>query len=182
MRSKLSIAGHPIHPILVDFPIVLFVFTLAADIVYRIRHTIGWYDLSQWTGLAAVVTALAAALFGFADYVALPLSKRTRRVGAAHMGLNLIIVTLYAIAFYLMTGRAAVDGGRLGIVIALHALGVGLLLISGWLGGSLVYHHGVGIDHESVDAAVARAEDERTRGARGEGPAPRREPGSERPR
>ncbi len=140
MRSKFSIGGHPLHPTLVSLPIGLFIWALVADIVFAARdHEHYWYAISMWSGIAAIVTALLAALPGLGDY--LTMARHTRQAGmaTAHMTLNLTVVVLYFVAMLLMLNDNATSGGALGAVIALHAVGTGLLALSGYLGGEMVY-------------------------------------------
>lgn len=154
MRSKFSIAGHPLHPMLVALPIGLFAWALAADIVYLARdHEHYWYSISMWSGIAAIITALLAALFGFGDYFTMARKTQDAAVATAHMVLNLIVVVLYFVAMLLMLGDNATGGGQLGAVVVLHAVGLGLLALSGWLGGEMVYkgHLAVVPDTEALE-------------------------------
>lgn len=140
MRSKFAIAGHPIHAMLVALPIGLFCWTLFADVVYLVNdRNDTWYDIAFWTGVGAIVTALIAALPGFGDYFTMARHSEARDIAAAHMVLNLTIVTLFIVAWALMLDGNAKDGGLLGAMVVLHAVGVGLLGLSGWLGGEMVY-------------------------------------------
>jgi uncharacterized membrane protein len=143
MRSKFAIAGHPLHPLLVALPIGLIVWTLVADIVYATDRLARpeWYDIAFWSGIAAIVTALLAALPGFGDYFTMASKSDARGIATAHMGLNLSVVALYIAAMVLMLDNGAIEGGRLTAVIVLHAVGVGLLTLSGWLGGEMVFRH-----------------------------------------
>ena len=76
MRSKFAIAGHPIHPMLVAIPIGLFAWTLVSDIVYLgSDHDHMWYNIAFWSGIAAIVSALVAALPGFGDYFTMALKS-----------------------------------------------------------------------------------------------------------
>jgi uncharacterized membrane protein len=135
MRSRFSIAGHPLHPVLVALPIGLFAWTLVSDIVYLAQDKDKfWYDMAFWTGIAAIVTALLAALPGFGDYLTIAARSDARVMATAHMLLNLCVVGLYVVAMVLMRDAGALDGGRLTAVVALHAAGIGILLLSGWLG------------------------------------------------
>lgn len=159
MRSKFSIYGHPFHPLLVALPIGLFVWTFASDIIYVASDKEpDWYDISLWTGAAAVATALLAALPGFGDYFTIGIKSEARIIGAAHMLLNLTTVALFAAALLLMIDNNAVDGTNLAIVVALHAVGVGLLSISGVLGGEMTFrHHLAVIPHaDEVEREEAR--------------------------
>jgi uncharacterized membrane protein len=165
MRSNMSIAGHPIHPMLVAFPIGLFVWTLVADIVYLITDDITWFSIARWSGIGAIISALAAALFGFGDYFTLPMRGKARSTATAHMLLNLIITVAYIISAILMFGDdAEARGASLWVAVALHAFGTALLLVSGWLGGDLVYRYHIGmIPGVREDVRVGERVDEQER-------------------
>lgn len=157
MRSKFSIGGHPLHPMLVALPIGLFVWALVADIIYVARDNDPvWYDLAFWTGIAAIVTALVAALPGFGDYFTMASKSDARGIATAHMILGLTTTSLFIIAAALMWDDGAVDGSRLTAVVALHAVGVGLLALSGWLGGEMVFKHHLAVVPD--DAELEREE------------------------
>jgi uncharacterized membrane protein len=142
MRSRFSIMGHPLHPLLIALPIGLFVWTFASDIIYlATNHDHMWYSIAFWTGIAAIVTALLAALPGFGDYFTMAIHTDARSTATAHMLLNLGIVVLFIIGAILMYDDRAVAGGALTGVFIIHLVGVGLLLLSGWLGGEMVFRH-----------------------------------------
>ena len=152
MRSKFAIAGHPIHPALIALPIGLFIWSLASDIIYLATdRDLMWYDIAFWTGIAAIVTALVAALPGFGDYITLASKTEAREMATAHMVLNLIVVGLFVVAMLLMLDEGATDGTRLGLVVAFHAVGVMLLAVSGWLGGHMVYRYHLAVDPDDAD-------------------------------
>ena len=159
MRSKMSIMGHPFHPMLVALPIGLFAWALVADIVFvATDRTHEWYSIAFWSGIAAIITALVAALPGFGDYLTMAVKSNARGMARAHMGLNLTVVALFFVAVLVMRDDAAVHGGRQVAVLVLHAIGVGLLLISGWLGGEMVFPHHLAMIPD--DATLAQAEQE----------------------
>lgn len=114
-----------------------------------------WYDIAFWSGIAAIVTALVAALPGFGDYFTVARNTDARNIATFHMLLNLSIVGLYFVGMLLMLDNGALNGGDLTLVVALHALGTGLLLLSGWLGGELVYRHHLAMipDDSELEAA-----------------------------
>lgn len=157
MRSKISLMGHPLHPMLVAVPIGLFAWALVADIVYAASgRTHEWYSIAFLTGIAAIISALVAALPGFGDYLTMAWRSEARRMASAHMLFNLIVVALFFVAMLLALGDNAVSGGRQVAVLILHAVGVGLLLLSGWLGGELVFRHHLAMIPD--DAEPERAE------------------------
>lgn len=142
MESRASIAGHPIHPMLVVFPIGLWVFSFIADLIYFGGGDPIWSDVAYYTMAGGIVGALAAAIPGVIDLFSVtPAHSQTRRVGIAHMAINLGVVVLYAINLWI---RTTADPNATGPVW-LSGLCVALLVVSGWLGGELVYGHGVGV-------------------------------------
>lgn len=160
MHSKYAIFGHPLHPMLVTIPIGLFIWAFVSDVVYVARdHDAPWYDISFWTGIAAWVTGLIAALPGFGDYMARARHSSAANIATAHMTLNLIVVAAYLVAMLLQLDSGATSGGQLGAVFVLHLAGTSLLLLSGWLGGEMVYRHHLGVIPDDATAA----QDERAR-------------------
>jgi len=156
MRSKFAIAGHPIHPMLVALPIGLYIWALVSDVVYLARDRDAlWYDISFWTSIAAIATALLAALPGFGDYFTMAVRSDARGTATTHMILNLTSTSLFIIAVLLMRDRGALDGSRWTIVLLLQLLAVGLLSVSGWLGGEMVFkHHLAMVPDDEASAAV----------------------------
>ena len=141
MRTPASIAGHPIHPMLVPIPIGLWIFSLVCDLVHAGGSTnAAWPTVALYTMGGGIVGALLAAVPGLVDLLSLP--PRPRRTALAHMGINLTVVALYVVNLWLRL-RAPESPGSL---IWLSVLGIGLLVISGWLGGKMVYEYGVAVD------------------------------------
>lgn len=136
-----TIARHPVHPMLVPFPIGLWVFSFLADVIFLTSWGPPvWNDVAFYTMAGGTVAALLAAPFGLLDYVSIR-DPRTRQLGATHLALNLLIVAMYAANLWLRTQTATSAG--LPVVTSLVA--VSLLVVSGWLGGEMVYVHGVGV-------------------------------------
>lgn len=144
LRSTASIKGHPIHPMLVPFPIVLFLGALATDIAFAVEGSPGWAEASKWLLGAGIVGALLAALAGFADFFG---SSRIRAFRDAwlHMFANLTAVVIELVNFVLRLGDES-SAGSLGLVLSIIVAMI--LLFSGWKGGELVYRHGVGQSRE----------------------------------
>lgn len=153
MASKASIAGHPIHPMLVGIPIGLFVFALVADLASRVAGTSdAWPLVALYCIGGGIVGALLAAPFGLIDLLSIE-DERTKKVGISHMVINLCVVALFIINFILRLQGA---GDTTPFVLTL--IGVGLLLVSGWLGGQMVFVLGV-----AQAGPAARAAGERRR-------------------
>jgi uncharacterized membrane protein len=141
MRSKVAIKGHPLHPLLVTLPVGLFVWTFVADIVYIRSGNPTWFAIAYWSSIAGIVTALVAALPGFADYFTMARYSRAKGIATAHMVLNLLLVCLFAAAAYVMRGIDPAVGDGFRTALILHGAGVIALAISGWLGGEMVFRH-----------------------------------------
>ena len=143
MINRAQLAQHPIHPMLVPFPIGLWVFSLASDVAFRLGAGPVWDEIAFWTMVGGVFGALAAAVPGLIDFLTVK-DPRTWRIAVAHMVLNLTIVLLFVVNIGLRMRGAPGDA----LPLALSVVGVGLLLISGWLGGTLVYERAVAVAPE----------------------------------
>ena len=139
MKTPASIAGHPIHPMLVAIPIGLWIFSLVCDLAYAFgTGNNDWRLVTFYTLAGGIVGALLAALPGFIDMLSLPFP--VKRTALIHMAINLTVVALYAVNLWLRLQ----DAGH-GTVLTLSIVGIGLLVISGWLGGKMVYEEGVAV-------------------------------------
>lgn len=146
LYSKAKLLGHPIHPMLVAFPITFFTSTLIASIVYLATSDRDWFRLAYFANAAGVVTALIAAVPGFLDWTGIPSHLRAKQVGMVHLTLNLIVVSIFTLNLGMQGAQLtdATPSGWSGFVLSL--IGVMLLLVSGYYGWSLVQTHHVGID------------------------------------
>ena len=143
MSSPASIRSHPIHPMLIVFPIGLWIFSLVCDVIYHAgSHNLFWKGVAFYTIVGGVVGALLAAIPGFIDYVSLT-NRRVKRIATTHLILNLIVVALFPFNLGIRY-NASPDSETFGVVLSIIA--TALLAVSGWLGGSLVYVHGVGVE------------------------------------
>ena len=141
MRTPASIAGHPIHPMLVPIPIGLWIFSLVCDLIgARGGADPAWATVALYCMGGGIVGALAAALPGLIDLVSLP--PGPRKTALVHMAINLTVVALYAVNFWLRLRSPGAPGN----LVWLSALAIGLLVVSGWLGGKMVYVHGIAVD------------------------------------
>jgi uncharacterized membrane protein len=138
MSARVTIAGHPVHALLVNIPIGLWIFTLTSDVVFGVTGDARWQATAYFTLAGGIAGALLAAVFGLIDLLGLP-GPRERRLGIFHMSLNLAIVVIQAINFALRATSQTTSR----LTLALSALAVAALLISGWLGGQLVHVLGV---------------------------------------
>ena len=142
-HSTARIAGHPLHPMIIPFPIAFFVSALATDLVYLSTGRPGFAEASVWLLGAGIAMALLAAVFGFIDFMG-DRGVRALRHAWWHMIGNLAAVGLEAVNLYLRSSRGA-EAGVAGAGVLLSALVVVLLLFNGWMGWELVYRHHVGV-------------------------------------
>jgi uncharacterized membrane protein len=146
MKSKVTIGGHPVHPMLVVLPIGLFVWAFVSNLIYIAGgQDRMWYDISYWTGIAAIVSALLAAIPGLVDYRGIARHTTARTIASAHMVLNIVVVAAFASAAILQYNGNALEGGQMGAAFALHAFGAATLMVAAWMGGDLVYRHHISV-------------------------------------
>src|SRR5215210_2280069 len=144
-QSTAKIADHPIHPMLIPFPIVCFVGAFVTDLMYTSNHEQGWATASNWLLGVGLVMAALAAVAGLTDYFG---DERIRRLGDAlkHMLANVIAVVIEAVNLVLRLNN---PGFIESTGVYLSGVVVLILLYSGWKGGDLVYRHGVGVHDTS---------------------------------
>ena len=143
-RSTAKIGGHPIHPMLIPFPIVCFIGTLVCDIVFLQSGNHGWATASRILLGVGLVMAALAAVTGLTDFMG---DDRIRRMGDAlkHMLANVTAVVLEIVNFVLRLNNDDAIGST---GVYLSAVVVLILAYSGWKGGELVFRHGVGVADE----------------------------------
>lgn len=144
MESRVKLVGHPVHPMLVVFPLGLLATAVIFDILYLIFGNRLLPAASYYMIAAGVLGGLLAAIFGFIDWLALPSGSRAKNIGLWHGLGNVTIVGLFIISWFLRGGNADFIPG--GLALVLSFAGVGLALITAWLGGELVYRLGVAVD------------------------------------
>ena len=150
MASRASIYRHPIHPMLVVFPIGLWIFSFVCDVValYRPENRVFWNDMAFYTMAGGILGAVIAAVPGFIDYLGLQ-DPRVKRIATTHLVLNLVVVILYVFNLGFRLNQS-VETGNSAVLIS--AIAIVLLAISGWLGGSMVYVHGVAVERGSTES------------------------------
>jgi uncharacterized membrane protein len=151
MSTPASIAKHPLHPMLVVFPIGLWIFSLISDFVLLLGGDVRWNDVAFYTMAGGLIGALVAAVPGFFDMFSIS-DPKVGKLAWNHMILNLIAVAIFALNFYLRLGNT--PGSTLPIVLSV--VGVLLIAISGWLGGEMVYVYGMGVQQSSGASAGQR--------------------------
>jgi uncharacterized membrane protein len=141
-RSTAEIAGHPIHPMLIPFPIAFLVATFVSDLIFWRTGSPGWATASLWLLGAALIMAALAALAGLTDFLG---DARIRDLSTAwlHMVGNVVAVLLSLWNWYLryQGGEAAIlpTGVLISLIVVL------IIIYTGWQGGKLVFHGRVGV-------------------------------------
>ena len=158
MRTPASIAGHPIHPMIVPIAIGGFILSFVFDIVCMATGNLDpWATVAYYTLIGGIVGALLAAVFGFIDLISLPAGTLTKKVGLTHMAINLAVVVLFI--FNAGMRHAEINPGGTPFVLSL--IGIAMLAVSGWLGGKMVYEAGVGVSGGEEPAAAQRTPNRR---------------------
>ena len=156
---SVHVRGHPIHAMLVVFPIGLYFFALVFDVLWLVTGDASWYTASFYNLAFGVATTVPAALFGIFDYTLIQ-DEGARRTATKHMLVNIAatLAFLASLALRAIIGGPGlpISGGTYAFAFVLLALGGGLLVVGGWLGGELVYRHRVGVGIEPADAYIPR--------------------------
>jgi uncharacterized membrane protein len=143
MESRAKLLGHPVHQMLVVFPLGLLATAVAFDVVHLVGDGEGWAQAAYYMIGAGVATGAAAALFGWIDWFAIPAGTRAKGVGLRHGLGNVAVLALFAASWLLRTDSPTAPPQ---LAIALGAGGAALSLVTAWLGGELVDRLGVGVD------------------------------------
>jgi uncharacterized membrane protein len=167
MEARAKLLGHPIHQMLIVFPLGMLGGSIIFDIAYLVRRSGTWGDVAFWMIAAGVISGLVAALFGAIDWLAIPGGTRAKRIGMLHGVGNVIVVALFAVSWYLRSGHPLEPS--IGAIV-LSFIGVGLALVAGWLGGELVDRLGVGVN-DGANLNAPNSITHRTPGT-GAGPTP----------
>jgi uncharacterized membrane protein len=124
IMNRATIAGHPIHPMLVTIPIGLWIFSLVCDVIFASTGDAVWHTTAYLTLGGGIVGALLAAVPGLIDLLTLH-EGAERRTGVLHMVLNLAIVAVQGVNFWIRSMSEYSFPVVLGIsVVAVGALGV----------------------------------------------------------
>ncbi len=155
MESRAKLLGHPIHQMLIVFPLGLLGMAVVFDLFAVASGDGYWSEIAYWMIAAGIVTGLFAAPFGAIDWFASPAGTRAKQIGALHGGGNVVVLLLFA-ASWLMRGDAPAAPGP--VAVALGVIAGSTALVTGWLGGELVDRLGVGVDDDAhVDAPSSLA-------------------------
>ena len=147
MESRVKLLGHPVHPMLIVFPLGLLSTAVIFDILYVVTANVEFATVAFWAIAAGIIGGLAAAVFGAIDWLALPRDTRARSIGLLHGGGNVVIVVLFLVSWLQRLGDPTYLPSVVPMVLGL--IGAGLALITAWLGGELVYRLRVAVDDDA---------------------------------
>jgi len=143
MESRAKLFGHAIHPMLITFPIGLFVTAVIFDIIHLSTGTALWASIAYYMIAAGIVGGLLAAIFGLVDYLGVPGGTRARSVGLLHGAGNVVVVALFLVSWLLRRPEPSAPS-TLSLIASFA--GVALASVTAWLGGELVERLSVGVD------------------------------------
>ncbi len=149
MSRGLRAFGHPLHAVLSDFPVALLGTSLIWDVIGVWRNEAVWWAISFWDMALGLLIALVAAMAGAVDYAAINQREPALKLATTHMVVMLLAVSLYAASLLWRGGPSPPVGVTRVAGMILESAGLVLLMIGGWCGGHLVFHHGVGSEQST---------------------------------
>lgn len=143
MKSAANIKGHPVHPMLVVFPIAFFVGALIFDLL-ALFNPGKFADTATYMVAAGLIGGLVAAIPGIIDFrKTVPPRSTAKKRAAKHGLLNATVILLFGISlFYRLRSEAPLAW----VVVTVESIAIVLLFISGWLGATLVHRNQIGVD------------------------------------
>jgi uncharacterized membrane protein len=143
MESRVKLAGHSAHPMLIAFPLGLLLTAVVFDLIALVTGGTRWTEMAYYLIGAGLIGGVAAAVPGWMDWAAIPSGTRARRIGLVHGAGNVIVLGLFVLSWLLRRPDPAAP--PTGAIVAGLA-GALILAATGWLGGELVERLGVGVD------------------------------------
>lgn len=141
----MKIFGHPVHPMLIVLPLGLFIGTLVIDTVHLFTANTVLPPVSYFNISLGILGGLLAAVFGFADWLALPANTRAKQIGAWHGIGNVVVVLMFAVSWLLRRANLNYEPSILALIFSYGGILLGTL--TAWLGGELVFRMNVGVDN-----------------------------------
>lgn len=143
MQHKVKPMGHPMHPMLVVYPLGLLTLSPIFDIVHWITGNGYWSTVAFWMIAAGTLGGLLAAVTGTIDWLGIPAGTRAKTVGLIHGAGNYLILILFVVSWLT---RLNAQANPPVIAYVLTFLGAVLFMATGYLGGELTLHFGIGIE------------------------------------
>ena len=143
MKSRASIKSHPLHPILVSFPIAFFTGTLAFDLIAVLFEKDHFAFVGYYMEIAGICGAVVAAIPGIVDFAqTVPPDSSAKSRAAKHGLINTLMILLFTGAWIYRRQETFEPW----LLIAIESAGFLLMMIAGWMGGTLVYRNQIGVD------------------------------------
>lgn len=152
MASPASVKKHPLHPMLVAFPIGLWVFALVCDVMAATGATGPWSTVALYSVGGGIVGAILAAVPGLIDYFSID-EAEMRRIATFHLAVNVGALVVFAINLWSRLALPATSS----VPLVLSVVGVLGIAIGGWLGGEMVYVKGMAV--EAVEELAKKTEE-----------------------
>jgi len=149
MKSRLQFAGHPLHVMVVSFPIGLYTTSLVCDGLYLLLHEGFWFRMAYWAIVFGLVTHVSAIATGLPDFLAVmrdPEQKEARRPATSHLVFGIGLLVVQGLNLALRNGGDVPAGGSVAMPVIANVIAAALVGLQGWYGGELVYRHLVGIE------------------------------------
>lgn len=146
MKSHLKILGHPLHPMLVVFPLGLLVTSVIYDALFLATKKSEQAVTAHKLIGAGILGGIASAAAGLVDYAAIPSGTRAKRIGFWHGSGNALMLALFGYGWKLRR-ESPENPSKTALGLSLGALLLGN--VTAWLGGELVYRLGIGVDPEA---------------------------------
>ena len=143
MEARAKLFGHPVHQMLIVFPLGLLSTAVIFDLIHLITSNPMWSVMAYWVIAVGIIGGLCAALFGAIDWWGIPSGTRAHALGIWHGLGNVCVVALFFVSWLL---RRPNPGAPSTIAVLFMLGGAALSLVTGWLGGELVDRLGVGVD------------------------------------
>ncbi|MCX4474756.1 hypothetical protein C5N14_13945 [Micromonospora sp. MW-13] len=147
MESRLKVLGHPVHPMLITFPVGLLVTAVIFDVIDTVGGPRFLGEVAYWNITVGLIGGLLAAAAGAFDLLAIPTGTRAKRVGLSHAAANIAVILLFAAVWAVRLNADSRAAG--GALIAIEVVALAILGGSAWLGGELVDRLGVGVDPDA---------------------------------
>ena len=160
VESRVAIKRHPLHPIAVVYPIACLTLLLPADVLYLWSGEAFWADVAWWLNVVGLVAGLFAAALGICDMFLIRVARR--HVSAwSHFIAGVMLLALAAMGVWLRWPDPEAAGWW-GLLQS--APTAGMVVVVGWLGGTLSFGHGIGVyghrEREDARSSADRALDE----------------------
>ena len=144
MESKIKLFGHPVHPMLIVFPLGLLLTAVIFDVAYFATSRSWLATVSHWNIAAGVIGGVLAGIFGLIDWIGIPRGTRAKRVGLWHAVGNVVVLALFSASWLIRSTEPLNVPTAAAFIVELVAVAIGA--VTGWLGGELVDRLGVGVD------------------------------------